>query len=185
MGQAHSWNKAILKGFIVYLIFNNQSIIPRVIAYEHFKTSAHYIQLTRRFSKYDLFLTGLSFCPSSEEFFHRRQLSLSILKKLGLGKSVAETCINTALDRLIESFQKFNGQPFNPKEPLLRWTSSVMFGFLFGRQFDFNTDPLCQHVEEYTKSISTVMNGDLDIFPIFRFLPSNVKNIKWTKSTHK
>jgi hypothetical protein len=100
---------------------------------------------------------------------------LSILKDLGYGKSVVESRITVELEQLVDRIREMNGLQFDPSDALRRCIGGVMLGFLFGRQFDYETDPLTQKLQKLIAINLLTLNSGMDMFPILRFLPGNAK----------
>jgi hypothetical protein len=104
-------------------------------------------------------------------------MAMSILKDLGYGKSVVETRITIELEQLVDRIREMNGRQFDPSDALRRCIGGVMLGFLFGRHFDYETDPLTQKLDELIAVNLLTMKNGVDMFPILRFLPRNAKII--------
>jgi cytochrome P450 family 2 subfamily B len=105
-------------------------------------------------------------------------MALSILKDLGYGKSIVETRISVELEQLVERIRQSNGLPIDPSNALHQCIGGVMLGFLFGRHFDHETDPLTLQLDKLIAMSVAALNNGVDIFPMLRFLPRNAKIIR-------
>jgi hypothetical protein len=130
-------------------------------------------------------MRGIAMCPYTDESTKHRQMSLSILKDLGLGRSIIETRIGPELERLVDSILELNGYPFEPRKRLYRCINGILMGFIFGRHFDAKTDPLIRQTYDIMDSIVAAYGPDMEFFPILRLLPRNAKALTWTVDAHK
>jgi hypothetical protein len=99
-------------------------------------------------------------------------MSLSILKDLGMGKSVVETRINEELEQLVNSILKLNGHSFNPHNLVLRCINGILMGFIFGRHLDFDTDPLVRQTNDLIDSVDAAYGPDAQFFRYFDCCPA-------------
>jgi hypothetical protein len=105
-------------------------------------------------------------------------MSLSVLKELGYGRSLGESRINVEVDNLIDSISKLNGRSFDPQNLLYRCINGVITGFMFGRNFDYGTNPLQLQVNEFLEAGIAISAPEIDLFPLIGFLPSYRKRVK-------
>jgi hypothetical protein len=112
-------------------------------------------------------------------------MSLSILKDLGMGKSVVETRVNEELEQLVNSILKVNGHSFNPHNLVFRCINIILMGFIFGRHLDFDTDPLVRQTNDLMDSAFATYGPGAEFFPILRLLPSYAKSLRRTEYSHR
>ncbi|XP_038051657.1 cytochrome P450 2J6-like isoform X2 [Patiria miniata] len=104
------------------------------------------------------------FLPSDGKWTELRRLSMTVLRKLGVGKSAFEQNIVTEADILIEEFKRHGGQAFDPKHALGNAVSNIICTVVFGRRFQY-TDPA---FEQLLKVVDVLVSqsGAGDMFEI-------------------
>jgi cytochrome P450 len=115
---------------------------------------------------------GIVTCPYTEKLIEKRRRSLVILKDLGYGRRFAEERINAELDRLIDEIRQQKSRAFDPKELLHRCTNGVIVGFIVGRHVNYITEELPRVVKRGLELFLVAESGQLNMFPILRFLPN-------------
>ncbi|RWS24716.1 cytochrome P450 2C5-like protein [Leptotrombidium deliense] len=69
-----------------------------------------------------------------KKFFNvHRKFLLSALGSLGMGKSFFDEVIINECDCLIAKIEKFNERPFDISDCLIRYSSNIIFGVIFGK----------------------------------------------------
>ena len=104
------------------------------------------------------------------EFRRQRNLSLSILKEFGFGKSIMEERIQTEVSVLLQQIRDIKSVAFCPDAVLMKRVLNVIASILFGRHMEDTA------VGELGKIASDFLrtNGDfmiVELFPLLRFLP--------------
>jgi cytochrome P450 family 2 subfamily C len=120
---------------------------------------------------------GIAFHPYNDEYVKLRRTSMTLLKDLGFGRRYVETRIGVELDTLVEKIRKLDGHPFDPNEAMYQCNNGVIMSFMFGRQFDYDNDPLMQEFSVYLKVGIKSSSPELNLFPIVRILPKYKKQI--------
>ena len=128
---------------------------------------------------------GLIMSPYTDAFIKRRRTAMSLLKDLGFGRSFVQTRINVELETLVESICKFNGRPFDPNDLVYRFNNGVIMGFMFGRHVDYDDEQLMQEIDVLLNSMIAAFSPKVNLLPILRFLPSNMRLINKVVNAHR
>lgn len=123
--------------------------------------------------------------PYNDQFVKLRRTSLTLLKNLGYGTKFVEARIGIELEDLVEKIRKLNGRPFIPNDMLFQCNTGVIMSFMFGRQFDYNKDPLMRHVNSFVALALEVVDPKLDLFPVLLYLPRYRRLLEKTVASKK
>jgi hypothetical protein len=96
---------------------------------------------------------------------------MTLLKDLGYGRKYVEARIGIETEILVEKIRKLDGRSFTPKDLLYQCNNGIMMSFMFGRQFDYDNDPLMQHVNTFIASLLPIADPKLTLFPVLAYLP--------------
>lgn len=127
----------------------------------------------------------------TESFVHMRRSVLTILKDLGFGRLVVERRINVELDLLERAVMRQqqqrddDGRGFDPTELLFRCVNGVIMGFMFGRHFDYETDPLTKHLRVFIDAATSAFTPTMNLFPVLRFLPGYRDRVRRLVVAHR
>jgi cytochrome P450 family 2 subfamily C len=110
---------------------------------------------------------------------------MTLLKDLGYGRKYVEARIGIEMEVLVEKIRKLDGRSFTPKDILYQCNNGIIMSFMFGRQFDYDSDPLMQHINTYTASVLVVADPKLNLFPVLAYLPKYRRRLDEAVDSHK
>ncbi|XP_059152535.1 cytochrome P450 2J6-like [Physella acuta] len=109
---------------------------------------------------------------SGEYWKEQRTVSLSILKKFGLGKNSLVEMITEDVNAFMDEIAKENGRPIKIRGIINVSVSNIICSIIFGQKFEFN-DPkfkrLIVLVNEFVRLNSGVSR--LNFLPLLKYLP--------------
>jgi hypothetical protein len=109
--------------------------------------------------------------PYNDQFAKMRRTSMTLLKDLGYGRKFVEARIGIELEDLVEKIRELNGRSFDLRDLMYQCNNGIMMSFMFGRQFDYDNDPLMQHVNKFIAMGIEALNPELELFPILSYMP--------------
>ncbi|XP_060538867.1 cytochrome P450 2J2-like [Pantherophis guttatus] len=105
----------------------------------------------------------------------QRHISITTLRKLGLGKKSIEHQVENVAQTLVEIFRQTKGQPFDPSFSVQNAISNVICALSFGRPFDLedeNFQKLVQALTIIVKFLGDTLNVVYDLCPqLMKYLP--------------
>jgi Cytochrome P450 len=129
-------------------------------------------------------MKGMLVHPYNEQFVKMRRTSMTLLKDLGYGRNYVETRIGVELDVLVDRIRKCDGRSFDPTDMLYQCNNGIIMSFMFGCQFDYDNDPLMQHVNVYVRA-GTQAGPEIEFFPILRFVPKYKRQLNTVFTAQK
>ncbi|XP_026549750.1 cytochrome P450 2J5-like [Notechis scutatus] len=118
--------------------------------------------------------SGIGF-SNGHTWKQQRHISITALRKLGLGKKSIEHQIEDGAQTLVEIFRQTKGQPFDPSLPVINAISNVICALSFGHQFprdDENFQKLIKALETIVKFTGGFFHALLVVFPrLMSYLP--------------
>ncbi|XP_058043386.1 cytochrome P450 2J2-like [Ahaetulla prasina] len=90
----------------------------------------------------------------------QRRISITSLRKLGLGKKSIEHQIEEVAQTLVETFKQTKGRPFDPSIPVLNAVSNIICALSFGHQFV----PEDENFQKLTEALKILVNFTGNIF---------------------
>ncbi|XP_038051662.1 cytochrome P450 2J2-like [Patiria miniata] len=97
---------------------------------------------------------GHGFLASSgENWVELRRFSMTVLKKLGVGKSAFEQNIVTEAEIFLEEVQKHGGEAFDPKPALGNAVGNIISMVVFGKRFQY-TDPSFKRLQQANSDLA-------------------------------
>ncbi|XP_038051667.1 cytochrome P450 2J6-like [Patiria miniata] len=123
----------------------NLAGIPVVVLHGHHTVKEAFSrqQLSDRPPAYttEMVARGKGFLASSgENWVELRRFSMTVLRKLGVGKSAFEQNIVTEAEIFIEEVKRHGGKAYDPKHALGNAVSNIISMVVFGKRFQY-TDP--------------------------------------------
>ncbi|KAM3834578.1 cytochrome P450 2J2-like [Vipera latastei] len=110
----------------------------------------------------------------------QRHITITSLRKLGLGKKSIEHQIEDAAQKLVETFRQTKGQPFDPSFSIRHAISNVVCSLSFGYQFapeDENFQKLIEALDTIVKVTGDFFHLMYIVFPrLMNYLPGPHKN---------
>ncbi|XP_022107914.1 cytochrome P450 2J2-like [Acanthaster planci] len=109
------------------------------------------------------------FGSSGEQWKEIRRFCMTVLRKLGVGKSRFEQDISTEAQILVDELKNFNGKAFDPKHLFGNAVSNVICTVVLGKRFQY-ADPTFKHLLKVLNNLVSDKAGVEDIFemmPVF------------------
>lgn len=123
--------------------------------------------------------------PYNDKFAKMRRTSMTLLKDLGYGRKYVESRIGMELEDLVEKLRKLDGRPRIVNDLLYQCNNGIMMSFMFGRQFDYDNDPLMQHVGRFITLGLVGLDPQLNLFPVLSYLPKYRRALDKVAATQK
>ncbi|XP_066533312.1 cytochrome P450 2K1-like isoform X1 [Hoplias malabaricus] len=107
-----------------------------------------------------------------------RRFTLSTLRDLGMGKKGSEEKIIEETCYLREVFEQFKGKPFRTSEPVSYAVSNVISAIVYGSRFEYTDPVFIDMVTQAKENIRLVGSASIQLYNMFPWLCSWVKNRK-------
>uniref|UniRef100_W5MBV9 Uncharacterized protein n=1 Tax=Lepisosteus oculatus TaxID=7918 RepID=W5MBV9_LEPOC len=111
-----------------------------------------------------------------------RRFTLSTLRDFGMGKRTIEDRIMEESKMLIEVFESYKGQPFEPTIHINSAVSNIICTIVFGDRFEYNNPQFLRLQKLVNENVRLIMSPKMQLFNIFPFIGYFIKDFKKVSS---
>ncbi|XP_031420565.1 cytochrome P450 2K1-like isoform X1 [Clupea harengus] len=115
---------------------------------------------------------------NGESWKEMRRFALINMRDFGMGKRGSEEKILEETQRLIEVFEKFEGEPFDTTQPVNYAVSNIISAIVYGNRFDYDDPKFKAMVKRANENIQLTGSPSVQLYNMFPWLKPWVKNLK-------
>uniref|UniRef100_W5MBT6 Cytochrome P450 2K1-like n=1 Tax=Lepisosteus oculatus TaxID=7918 RepID=W5MBT6_LEPOC len=114
-----------------------------------------------------------------------RRFTLSTLRDFGMGKRTIEDRIVEESKMLIEVFESYKGQPFEPTIHINSAVSNIICTIVFGDRFEYDNPQFLRLQKLVNENIKLLVSPKMQLFNTFPFIGYFIKDLKKVSSNVK